>query len=285
MADIKNNPWSVNNLKDFQFYCCPECDVKEKYLETFLQHALNEHDKAKETLPKIIVKAEFEDEENNVDIHNTESDDYGDYEQDFPDEKKSLSRREKTHKKPRKRKQTMQVKKDIKFSDPSELLDVKIKTEEEEMKADPSLANYKCDLCCDKTTYFTTSEKLEDHMEEVHDHKKDIKEYRCELCNSDKIYKDKYNLKLHMKNVHEWNQPRETCNQCSKTFKNVAFLQKHVKSVHEGIRPYKCDSCGHRFAAKKSMEYHVQRVHEGQKNYRCDQCLKRFTTNFSLQTH
>ena len=79
MADIKNNnPWSVNNLKDFQFYCCPECDIKEKYLETFLQHALNEHDKAKETLPKIIVKAEFEDEEeNNVNDIHTESDDYG----------------------------------------------------------------------------------------------------------------------------------------------------------------------------------------------------------------
>ena len=74
MADITNkNPWLVNNLKDFQFYVCPECDVKEKFLETFLQHALNEHDKAKETLPKIIVKAEFEDEENyqGVEIENS----------------------------------------------------------------------------------------------------------------------------------------------------------------------------------------------------------------------
>ena len=249
MADITNkNPWLVNNLKDFQFYVCPECDVKEKFLETFLQHALNEHDKAKETLPKIIVKAEFEDEENNVSIHAESADDFGYDEQDFYDdeEQQPLSqKRRKTYKKPRKkRKQTThKVEKadNMKFSDPSELLDVKIKTEEElqEMKADPlENENYKCDFCENKN-YFTTSEKLEDHMEEFHN-KNDIKEYKCELCNSDKIYKDKYNLKLHMKNVHEWNQPRETCDQCGKTFKNVAFLQKHVKSVHEGIRPYKC---------------------------------------------
>ena len=249
MADITNkNPWLVNNLKDFQFYVCPECDVKEKFLETFLQHALNEHDKAKETLPKIIVKAEFEDEENNVSIHAESTDDFGYDEQDFYDdeEQQPLSqKRRKTHKKPRSKRRptsSMPVKKsddDIKFSYPSELLDVKIKTEEElqELKTvelDPNLAN---DYKSQKLEF-----QVEEFMEEVdNNHKKDdLKEYKCELCNSDKIYKDKYNLKLHMKNVHEWNQPRETCDQCGKTFKNVAFLQKHVKSVHEGIRPYKC---------------------------------------------
>ena len=140
MADITNkNPWVVKNLKDFQFYVCPECDVKEKFLETFLQHALNEHDKAKETLPKIIVKAEFEDEENNVSIHAESADDFGYDEQNFYDdeEQQPLSqKRRKTHKKPRSKRRptsSMPVKKsddDIKFSYPSELLDVKIKTEE-----------------------------------------------------------------------------------------------------------------------------------------------------------
>ena len=53
------NPWAVNNLKDFLYYCCPECNEKEKSLESFLRHALNHHEKAKEILPNIIVKEEY----------------------------------------------------------------------------------------------------------------------------------------------------------------------------------------------------------------------------------
>ena len=57
------NPWAVDNLKEFLYYCCPECEGKVKSLEDFLQHALNKHDLAKEILPKIIVKEEFDDYE------------------------------------------------------------------------------------------------------------------------------------------------------------------------------------------------------------------------------
>ena len=57
------NPWAVDNLKEFLYYCCPECEGKVKSLEDFLHHALNQHDLAKEILPKIIVKEEFDDYE------------------------------------------------------------------------------------------------------------------------------------------------------------------------------------------------------------------------------
>ena len=58
------NPWAVDNLKDFLYYCCPECEGKVKSLEDFLQHALNQHDLAKEILPKMIVKEEFDEQYN-----------------------------------------------------------------------------------------------------------------------------------------------------------------------------------------------------------------------------
>ena len=67
------NPWAVDNLKDFLYYCCPECEEKVKSLETFLQHALNQHDKAKEILPKIIVKEEFDEQQYNDDNYDTVS--------------------------------------------------------------------------------------------------------------------------------------------------------------------------------------------------------------------
>ena len=58
------NPWAVNNLKEFLYYCCPECEEKVKSLDIFLQHALNQHALAKEILPKIIVKEEFDEQYN-----------------------------------------------------------------------------------------------------------------------------------------------------------------------------------------------------------------------------
>ena len=39
--DIKTNPWEVaDNLDQFLYFCCPECDEREKSKELFLQHAL-----------------------------------------------------------------------------------------------------------------------------------------------------------------------------------------------------------------------------------------------------
>ena len=48
----ENNPWLVNNLDDFLYYCCPECGLKDKSKEIFLQHALETHPNAKNSLSK-----------------------------------------------------------------------------------------------------------------------------------------------------------------------------------------------------------------------------------------
>ena len=47
------NPWDVTNLDDFLYYCCPECDWKEKDKQTFVEHAVLSHDHAKVTLQLI----------------------------------------------------------------------------------------------------------------------------------------------------------------------------------------------------------------------------------------
>ena len=43
------NPWNVPNVKDFLFYCCPECDTKVKYEQDFINHALMLHEEAKDS--------------------------------------------------------------------------------------------------------------------------------------------------------------------------------------------------------------------------------------------
>lgn len=46
------NPWSVEDLDEFLFYCCPECDEKCVSKETFLNHALELHPHAGQCLNK-----------------------------------------------------------------------------------------------------------------------------------------------------------------------------------------------------------------------------------------
>ena len=42
-SNLQKNPWSVRNLEEFQYYCCPECNLKDHSRENFLEHALNQH--------------------------------------------------------------------------------------------------------------------------------------------------------------------------------------------------------------------------------------------------
>ena len=41
------NPWVVENIEVFSFYCCPECDFKSKHGDAFKRHALESHNKSK----------------------------------------------------------------------------------------------------------------------------------------------------------------------------------------------------------------------------------------------
>ena len=39
-----NNPWSVNSIYDFSYFCCPECeDSKYELKQDFVNHALSAH--------------------------------------------------------------------------------------------------------------------------------------------------------------------------------------------------------------------------------------------------
>jgi hypothetical protein len=50
--DEKPNPWEVNQLEDFQFFCCPECTERSSKKATFVNHALVKH-------PKVCLKNMF----------------------------------------------------------------------------------------------------------------------------------------------------------------------------------------------------------------------------------
>ena len=44
------NPWDVSNLEVFLYFCCPECEVKIKDCQVFMNHALDKHEHARKIL-------------------------------------------------------------------------------------------------------------------------------------------------------------------------------------------------------------------------------------------
>ena len=48
------------------------------------------------------------------------------------------------------------------------------------------------------------------------------------------------------------------CNECSKTFTKEYNLKRHIKSVHEQIKPHQCGICSKSFSRKLHRDYHLR---------------------------
>ena len=58
--DVKNplNPWSVEDVDVFLFYCCPQCDHRSKSKASFIEHAFIDHPESKENVKTENLKIE-----------------------------------------------------------------------------------------------------------------------------------------------------------------------------------------------------------------------------------
>ncbi|XP_017479280.1 PREDICTED: zinc finger protein 879 [Rhagoletis zephyria] len=63
----------------------------------------------------------------------------------------------------------------------------------------------------------------------------------------------------------------KTCEICSRKFVNGKTLSKHVKAVHNKIKPFICNVCGKKMARKASLIIHM-RQHTGEKPLHCKTC-------------
>ena len=51
-----NDPWNVDTLEEFLYYCCPECkDQRMQCKEDFIKHALDKHPKSKISFSKMLL--------------------------------------------------------------------------------------------------------------------------------------------------------------------------------------------------------------------------------------
>ena len=104
----------------------------------------------------------------------------------------------------------------------------------------------------------------------------------CELC--DKSYDNIHYLKRHIKTVHDKVKDYK-CDSCGKAFTTPSHLEQHVKSVHLKIKDIACDYCDKVFSARFHLNKHVKYVHKKLKNYRCGFCSRAFHESSHLKRH
>jgi hypothetical protein len=54
----------------------------------------------------------------------------------------------------------------------------------------------------------------------------------------------------------------QQCKICGKMLSNKSNLRKHIKVVHEKLKPFECLHCEIGFSAKQNLTYHLYSVHK-----------------------
>ena len=116
----------------------------------------------------------------------------------------------------------------------------------------------------------------------VHEEKK---QFNCEICLETFVAEE--TLKYHMIHEHKIMNIKEpiVCLLCNMTFGKSGSLNRHIQTVHEGIKPYKCDICQATFTQKTTLRDHISCIHEGKKPFHCSKCDKTFAQRSNMIRH
>ena len=66
------------------------------------------------------------------------------------------------------------------------------------------------------------------------------------------------------------------CQTCGEGFSQIVQLERHFRRNHENVE-IRCDDCPLTFATNENLRRHISSVHEGRKKYKCDSCDKIFS--------
>ena len=91
------------------------------------------------------------------------------------------------------------------------------------------------------------------------------------------------------------NESKDTllCPICGKHFCNQRSKQRHIQTIHEGKKPYRCDPCRVNFSQKGHLNEHIYRIHEKinrskshqHELYSCIECDYKCYSNSKLSKH
>lgn len=143
---------------------------------------------------------------------------------------------------------------------------------------------YRCTVAgC--TSSFSTPSRLQRHVAARHRDSTDGDAHECTLCGAK--YASVRALQAHMRTAHVC-----TCSECGKTFSRASNFRQHLET-HAGHvdarRQFVCEHahCGRAFTRVQALHVHVKSVHEGEKPFPClrEGCSMRFAHKASLLRH
>ena len=95
------------------------------------------------------------------------------------------------------------------------------------------------------------------------------KDYKCPTCGV--LFGQNSSLRHHIRAVHEGKHPYKCDHQdCTKSFTQAGDLRRHIDTVHLAVKSYVCqnEGCGKRFGHKWHLTKH-EAIHSGNKKYEC----------------
>lgn len=135
-------------------------------------------------------------------------------------------------------------------------------------------------LCNECPRAYNTAADLAQHQR-IHEKQRDP--YKCNDCGMLFQIRSKYNTHMRIHQTSVTKGPKE-CPICNKTF---VCLASHNRIVHLGLRSYECHDCGKSFGKKSGLDRHVLTVHQKVKGYKCEVegCLGAFGEKSQLTKH
>lgn len=106
--------------------------------------------------------------------------------------------------------------------------------------------------------------------------------FACHLCTS--TFTARFNLNKHIRTVHENLRPFH-CDVCGASFQQKCHLKQHKTTVHEHKRPYKCEICELSFGWPAVLNKHIRLKHEKQRPFSCTLCSRTFQQKTHLTQH
>ncbi len=110
--------------------------------------------------------------------------------------------------------------------------------------------------------------------------------FQCELCPS--FFTTKHHLERHVRGVHEKLRPWSCSHvNCDKSFLSKRDLDRHFDAVHRKIKPHKCEEsgCERSFAGRADLVRHIDVVHRNLKPHSCTMCEKSFAKMADRDQH
>lgn len=254
LPDDQQNPWRVNSIRDFSFFCCPECDYKAKAEDTFEQHAVNLHPLSSEFFttelrikqedsfiqeldPISVIPDDMEfknsDDEEYFEPDNEEDENMGEGEEDDVNSYKCS-----------------ECKQDIRG-----LINLGMHLHQAHDKIS---RQWKCPSC---ETNFSTSTKMRLHIEAVHLGFK----VKCPLCEAKM---SRSSLRSHLVHIHQGDEVNNSykCDHCDYASHALKYLKAHVFHRHAKEKhAHQCDECDRTFPFDCFLRQHKERTHGGLK--------------------